>query len=381
MPICPKCGNQAADNALFCDQCGTRLPAAQPEPAPETFVETPAGSVPEGVVICPDCGAENVPGEVFCDVCGSPLAPPEPVAQAAAPEPVEAETVIEEVQAEPIVEEIVLEEPLIQEVEVEEVIPETIVASPPQQASYCPTCGAAIQAGDTFCANCGAALGEAIAQEEVAPIEPIIQEIEEPIVPETVTEEEPIVEEIVVEEEPIIEEIVVEEEPLAQEIIEPELAEEELHCQVCGAGVQPGQAFCASCGAALQVEEAEPEPAPVQAPVAPAPAAAAGPYLEVVDTRAQIPLVEQPELLIGRTDQVSGVYPDIDLTPHGGDEGGVSRRHAKLIHEGNAWFIMDLDSTNGTYVNGTELTPKTRAPLNSGDQLSLGEIEVVFYAP
>ncbi|MFN2129564.1 MAG: zinc-ribbon domain-containing protein, partial [Anaerolineae bacterium] len=31
MPVCPNCGNQAAENAIFCDQCGTRLPAVEAE--------------------------------------------------------------------------------------------------------------------------------------------------------------------------------------------------------------------------------------------------------------------------------------------------------------------------------------------------------------
>src|SRR5512136_3117003 len=84
MPICPSCGNKTADNAIFCDQCGTRLPTAVPEEAQATVVQAPAGTVPEGVLICPDCGAENVPGEVFCDTCGSPLEAPEPVAAVAA---------------------------------------------------------------------------------------------------------------------------------------------------------------------------------------------------------------------------------------------------------------------------------------------------------
>ena len=78
MPTCPNCGNQAAENAVFCDQCGARLPA----PAPEAVVEPVAGGVPEGVLICPDCGAENVPGELFCDVCGNPLEAPVLVAEA-----------------------------------------------------------------------------------------------------------------------------------------------------------------------------------------------------------------------------------------------------------------------------------------------------------
>jgi len=81
---------------------------------------------------------------------------------------------------------------------------------------------------------------------------------------------------------------------------------------------------------------------------------------------------------VGREDEVSGIYPDVDMTPHGGEDGGVSRRHAKLIHEGADWFVVDLDSTNGTYVNETELAPKTRTPVGDGDKISFGDVEVIF---
>ena len=94
---------------------------------------------------------------------------------------------------------------------------------------------------------------------------------------------------------------------------------------------------------------------------------------------AQIPLVNQPTLLVGRTDEISGIYPDIDTTPHGGDDAGVSRRHAELIQEGDTWYVVDLDSTNGTFLNGVEIAPKTRSLLTDGDQLMMGELQIVFH--
>jgi pSer/pThr/pTyr-binding forkhead associated (FHA) protein len=91
-------------------------------------------------------------------------------------------------------------------------------------------------------------------------------------------------------------------------------------------------------------------------------------------------LVAQTVSLVGRVDEVSGIYPDVDLTPHGGEEGGVSRRHAELRYEGGVWFAIDLDSTNGTFVNGVELQPKVRTPLSDGDRLALGELEISFHS-
>ena len=86
------------------------------------------------------------------------------------------------------------------------------------------------------------------------------------------------------------------------------------------------------------------------------------------------------EIIVGREDPVSGVFPDIDLTDHGGDEGGVSRRHARIFVQGDQVFIEDLNSTNYTYVNQQRLTPGQPQPLNDGDEVRLGRVKLNFYA-
>ena len=99
MANCPNCGSQTSEGAVFCDQCGTRLPA--PETATTEAAPAPAG----GSVICPACGAGNVPGEGFCDFCGTPLEAPVPTAEAVPElEPVSAEAELE-VAPEPAAEE------------------------------------------------------------------------------------------------------------------------------------------------------------------------------------------------------------------------------------------------------------------------------------
>ena len=50
----------------------------------------------------------------------------------------------------------------------------------------------------------------------------------------------------------------------------------------------------------------------------------------------------------------------------------VSRRHARFEHRDGHLFVVDLDSTNGTFVNdGTE--PSTHAQLRKGDQIKIGD--------
>ena len=93
---------------------------------------------------------------------------------------------------------------------------------------------------------------------------------------------------------------------------------------------------------------------------------------------AEIPLPEKDEILVGREDPVSGVYPDVDLTPHGGEEGGVSRRHARLVAEGGKYYVEDLDSTNFTFVNKQKLAPRARQEVGEGDTIRFGRVEVAF---
>ncbi|MGB2873922.1 MAG: DUF3662 and FHA domain-containing protein [Gaiellaceae bacterium] len=53
----------------------------------------------------------------------------------------------------------------------------------------------------------------------------------------------------------------------------------------------------------------------------------------------------------------------------------VSRRHAEVRQEGGAYWVVDLDSTNGMEVNGRRLK---RAKLRQGDRITLGSTELVF---
>lgn len=54
----------------------------------------------------------------------------------------------------------------------------------------------------------------------------------------------------------------------------------------------------------------------------------------------------------------------------------VSRRHAEIRQEGAAYWIVDLESTNGLEVNGRRLK---RAKLEDGDRVTLGSTEIVFH--
>jgi len=84
------------------------------------------------------------------------------------------------------------------------------------------------------------------------------------------------------------------------------------------------------------------------------------------------------EYLIGREDPVSGSFPDVDLVPYGGEEGGVSRRHAQIASRGGQFTIEDLNSVNYTFVNRQKVAPGTPHPLRDGDEIRLGRVVLQF---
>lgn len=142
-----------------------------------------------------------------------------------------------------------------------------------------------------------------------------------------------------------------------------------------------GSAFCDECGERLDAAQpvdvvADSSPTVPTGP-APSPAESA-PRLVVQADNAQFDLAGKSEVLIGREDPVSNIYPDIDLTPHGGEEGGVSRMHAKVFANGNQYLIEDQNSTNFTFVNKQKLAPKTPTPIKSGDEIRLGRVVMTF---
>lgn len=76
---------------------------------------------------------------------------------------------------------------------------------------------------------------------------------------------------------------------------------------------------------------------------------------------------------IGRWDPDSGAFPDIDLTNDDIDA-KVSRKHAKIIAKNGQYFLEDLGSLNGSYINrGERLIPGEPLPLKHDDEVILGK--------
>ena len=190
----------------------------------------------------------------------------------------------------------------------------------------------------------------------------------------------------------------------------------EVTCPNCGAQLTPGSKFCDMCGALvgepiLPVMPPVPQPQPpfpVQPAVMPQPQPPLPSAVPVIPQSIPVPLPVPPpsavqpyalpiqgrlivpgtnvvlpfptgkaDFIVGREDPASGQFPDIDLSSHGGDQGGVSRRHARIFLQGTQYYIEDLNSTNYTFVNQQRLPPHQSRPLRNGDELRLGRVKLI----
>jgi hypothetical protein len=154
-------------------------------------------------------------------------------------------------------------------------------------------------------------------------------------------------------------------------------------CPSCGSVNPAGEAFCSNCGSMLGAPAATNAAAPASsapalAPTAPAAPVALNARLIVEADNQEFDLSGKDNVLIGREDAVSNIFPDVDLTPHGGEEGGVSRMHARIFSENGQYMLEDENSTNFTFLNRQKLAPKTPTPLHDNDEIKLGRVLLRF---
>lgn len=158
-------------------------------------------------------------------------------------------------------------------------------------------------------------------------------------------------------------------------------------CPNCQHKNVAGAMFCAECGAQLdgvetlitqaitdeQIAEELKKKAPKEAPAAPSNSWLS---LHLMDSGKILPLASRNEFTLGRLSEGQPIMPDIDLTPYQAYASGVSRLHAVVKRDANRVMVMDLGSSNGTYLNGRRLNPHTEEPLNHGDIVALGKLKI-----
>jgi CRP-like cAMP-binding protein len=82
------------------------------------------------------------------------------------------------------------------------------------------------------------------------------------------------------------------------------------------------------------------------------------------------------ETTIGRKDPVTGIYPDVDLTPLD-NQRSISRRHAKIYRRGERFFLAeDIGTMNGTFLNGDRLETGVPSQVRDGDAVRIGMVEL-----
>jgi pSer/pThr/pTyr-binding forkhead associated (FHA) protein len=91
---------------------------------------------------------------------------------------------------------------------------------------------------------------------------------------------------------------------------------------------------------------------------------------------APIEILKEREFTLGRhiTGEVEQAF--VDLKPFGGYETGVSRRHALIRRTDLGYEILDLGSSNGTWLNAKRLTPDNPYPLENGAEVYLGKLQI-----
>ncbi|MBX3064549.1 MAG: FHA domain-containing protein [Anaerolineae bacterium] len=88
-----------------------------------------------------------------------------------------------------------------------------------------------------------------------------------------------------------------------------------------------------------------------------------------VQEGVEFPLVQET-ITVGRDTQ--GAQWDIKLK-----DPAVSRPHCKLVKQGTAWAIIDLESVNGTLLNGSQVSSEALT-LKDGDVLTIGETTLLY---
>lgn len=97
---------------------------------------------------------------------------------------------------------------------------------------------------------------------------------------------------------------------------------------------------------------------------------------EPTPQRLSFPAPGREGYVIGRTDVTSSYLPDIDLAAFGGQQHGVSRRHAVLVRHQGAVCVVDLMSMNGTFINEERITAGQAYLLQQGDILRLANLRL-----
>lgn len=158
-------------------------------------------------------------------------------------------------------------------------------------------------------------------------------------------------------------------------------------CPVCKLSNEAGALFCRHCGAQLD----ENLPAPTTRRVDDAfeltdeikgqvtrehTPPSRGMALFILNRGEPIAMRTEEEFVIGRAGELTS-EPLVDLTSFEGFALGVSRRHVMIKSSGEKYVLIDLNSSNGTWLDGQRLVPTKPYDLPSGSVIQLGRMKLI----
>jgi hypothetical protein len=161
-----------------------------------------------------------------------------------------------------------------------------------------------------------------------------------------------------------------------------------MKCPVCGEKNRPGMIICESCHNDLytslleQVSTKQLDKNRERLLHVDATMPSSNPIVVYVRNAPEpLAISRAGKVIFGRLDETGQTTePDIDLEDYGADELGVSRLHLELDTEASPPTVTDLDSYNGSFINGQKLAPHQTYPLQSSDEIRLGRIVLrLFY--
>jgi len=94
--------------------------------------------------------------------------------------------------------------------------------------------------------------------------------------------------------------------------------------------------------------------------------------------REPLTLIVKDEITMGRQNPAAP-QNHIDLDAYEAFDKGVSRVHVTIRRTGEVFEVKDMDSANGTFLNGSPINPGTIHTLKNGDELRLGAMRLRMY--
>lgn len=320
---CKQCGHNNPDDAEFCEQCGAQLPVAvasaavgassAPAPMPVSSgpVEAPSGSN----LLCPSCRAPLAPGDEFCFNCGTDVRnltsgtpAPTPVSNngAATPAP---------------------DQNGMKDEDIDKALAE--LGNAPASATAAPTATPAPDPATPPVSAVGPEAQPAVVPPQTPPAPPVGASS-------------------------------------GGSMPMPPGPSGGIAGNAFGAPSAPPATSAAPASGGFGTMPVTTPPAPTATPAQSVNALKLhvnGPYGdELVEWKGR-------ELLLGRSDAKTRVFPEVNL-----DDSAASRRHVSVWKEDTdgLFYVQDLESANGTSLNGNDLKPGEPTQLNNGDVLKIG---------